>query len=84
MINKSKRMVGMLSLGDVSHSASVGPWLYCPDLPTTGRLSGQSKSRVLSGAACGIMLGCVQQRQANFSHWAAGIAMLSGDAPKRS
>ena len=24
MINKSKRMVGMLSLGDVSHSASVG------------------------------------------------------------
>jgi predicted transcriptional regulator len=24
VINKSKRMVGMLSLGDVSHSASVG------------------------------------------------------------
>jgi CBS-domain-containing membrane protein len=24
VINKSKRMVGMLGLGDVSHSASVG------------------------------------------------------------
>jgi hypothetical protein len=29
VINKSKRMVGILSLGDVSHSAPAEPLLEC-------------------------------------------------------